>query len=74
MRLLQQHSLDMHACQMWWVILDGHLECEAVWVCLIRWFIVDDVDMLEDDLSQLQALFEADGEGLQRGDIQVSHA
>lgn len=38
-----------------------------------RWFILDDVDMLEDDLSQLQALFEADGEGLSRGDIQVAH-
>lgn len=29
--------------------------------------------MLEDDLSQLQALFEAEGDGLSRGDIQVCH-
>jgi hypothetical protein len=27
--------------------------------------------MLEDDVSQLQALFEAEGEGLPRGDIQA---
>ena len=40
---------------------------------LVRWFIPDDVDMLEEDLSQLQALFEADGEGLPRGDIQVTN-
>ena len=39
--------------------------------CLTRWFITDDVDMLEDDLAQLQALFEAEGDGLSRGDIQV---
>ncbi|EIE26922.1 DUF810-domain-containing protein [Coccomyxa subellipsoidea C-169] len=31
-----------------------------------RWFIIDDVDMLEDDLQLLKGLFDADGEGLSR--------
>ena len=30
--------------------------------------------MLEDDLAQLQALFEAEGDGISRGDIQARHA
>ncbi len=32
--------------------------------CAARWFIVDDVDMLEDDVQLLKRLFYADGEGL----------
>lgn len=34
--------------------------------CAGRWFIVDDVDMLEDDMQLLKGLFDADGEGLSR--------
>ena len=34
--------------------------------CVGRWFIVDDVDMLEDDVQLLKGLFDADGEGLSR--------
>ena len=35
-----------------------------------RWFIVDDVDMLEEDLQLLKSLFDAEGEGLSRQQIE----
>ncbi|CAK0780416.1 hypothetical protein CVIRNUC_005046 [Coccomyxa viridis] len=35
-----------------------------------RWFIVDDMDMLEDDLQLLKSLFEAEGEGLSKPQIE----
>ena len=38
--------------------------------CACRWFIVDDVDMLEDDLQLLKSLFEAEGEGLSKPQIE----
>ena len=40
-----------------------YLPAQITWCkrCPTRWFITDDVDMLEDDLAQLQALFEAEG-------------
>ena len=49
--------------------------CDAVWWgcshgCACRWFIVDDVDMLEDDLQLLKSLFEAEGEGLSKPQIE----
>lgn len=51
-------------------MIHGNLLCNAHVVQYIdgvnRWFIVDDVDMLEDDLQLLKGLFYADGEGLPR--------
>ena len=35
-----------------------------------RWFVVDDVTLLDEDLRKLRAFFEAGGDGLPRGEIQ----
>lgn len=36
---------------------------------MCRWFVVDDVPMLEEDLQQLRAFFEAGGDGLPSDEI-----
>lgn len=54
-----------------------HVHCPGVLqvvtslcACYYRWFIVDDVDMLEEDLQLLKSLFDAEGEGLSRQQIE----